>query len=74
MTKHECENLILTKLQEISEIAKEHNSKASYLELCIDIDDNYASFNNAYFNKELSDSKLVIRYNGKLDCYDNISK
>lgn len=48
MTREECESRILDKLEEIEEIAKEYDPKAS---LSLFVDNGHYHVNNAYWDK-----------------------
>lgn len=48
MTREECENRILDKLEEIEEIAKKYDPKAS---LSLFVDNGHYHVNNAYWDK-----------------------
>lgn len=61
MTREECENQILEKCKEISEIVKQYDPTADYLSIAIMPDDGYIGVNNNYWENKPPIDTVIYR-------------
>lgn len=57
MTRADAEKRIMNHVREIALIMKEYNNESDYLNISIELKDNYGSFNNKYYDIESVDYK-----------------
>lgn len=60
MTRAEAEERIMKHVKEIALIMQEYNNESAYLNISIDLNDNYGAVNNKYYDKESVDYNMPL--------------